>query len=65
MKKIYFITWLFTLMMCMGLSSCGDEPEIMEIPESGTDSGTDEDANTETEPGEDTAYIYMPMSILF
>lgn len=64
MKKIYFITWLFTLMMCMGLSSCGDEPEIMEIPESGTDSGTDEDANTETEPGEDTAYIYADVHFI-
>lgn len=37
MKKIYFIAWLFTSMMCVGLSSCGDDPDITETPDSETD----------------------------
>lgn len=32
MKKIYFIAWLFASMMCVGLSSCGDDPDITETP---------------------------------
>lgn len=58
MKKIYFIAWLFTSMMCVGLSSCGDDPDITETPGSETDPGTDEDegSGTETDPGEDTTY---------
>lgn len=56
MKKIYFIAWLFASMMCVGLSSCGDDPDITETPGSETDPGTDEDegSGTETDPGEDT-----------
>lgn len=53
MKKIYFIAWLFASMMCVGLSSCGDDPDITETPGPETDPGTDEDegSGTETDPG--------------
>lgn len=51
MKKIYFIAWLFASMMCVGLSSCGDDPDITETPGSETDPGTDEGSGTETDPG--------------
>ena len=53
MKKNYFIAWLFASMMCVGLSSCGDDPDITETPGSETDPGTDEDegSGTGTDPG--------------
>ena len=40
-------------MMCVSLSSCGDDPDITETPGSETDPGTDEDegSGTETDPG--------------
>lgn len=45
-------------MMCVGLSSCGDDPDITETPGPETNPGTDEDegSGTETDPGEDTTY---------
>lgn len=66
MKKIYFIAWLFVSMICVGLSSCGEDPDIMEIPGSETDPGTDENegAGTETDPEEDTTYMYADVHFI-
>lgn len=66
MKKIYFIAWLFVSMICVGLSSCGEDPDIMEIPGSETDLGTDENegVGTETDPEEDTTYMYADVHFI-
>ena len=66
MKKIYFIAWLFVSMICVGLSSCGEDPDIMEIPGTETDPGTDENegAGTETDPEEDTTYMYADVHFI-
>lgn len=64
MKNIHSIMLLFASIICIGLFSCGDEPEITEISGSVTDSNTDEGAGTETDPGEDTTYMYADVHFI-